>query len=453
MPYDVKLLNAVHDGEADIADRDAVIEVVAGMVETMVHGHPKPRPAMEQRYRTQLRTLREVMRRLAVEAALPTSLRRWTSSQSPTDTSSMIRAAAEEVFESLLDVLDGLEEREDGERFDYADVRNLNDDDPGAGDVPSPAALEPVAAAVEPVSIFISYSHADKPLAQALCEGLHARGHRVWIDNQELRIGDSLIERVSTAIADIDFFLALVSPASAQSSWCQKELALAVSGELNRKGMRVMPLRVDGVQMPAALGDQLYLEISLDDVDAAVDRLLRDIASYRADAEQGADEGQAADQMRAREDPARPAAGAPGFEPADFEPVRILGVVAQGVGKPLNDGSRGSALYRVPLQLSRRPPRAWVELFSRNWDHPPRFTTMHRPRIGSVEGDTVVLDGTTMDELENVHLDTLRAVMDKTNAEVAEIERREQEAKRDDERQRLSHEAAVRDVSRRLRFD
>jgi TIR domain len=68
-------------------------------------------------------------------------------------------------------------------------------------------------------SIFISYSHADKALAQALATELEKRGLRVWIDEGELKIGDSLIERIATAIAEIDFFLALVSQSSAQSNW------------------------------------------------------------------------------------------------------------------------------------------------------------------------------------------------------------------------------------------
>ena len=159
---------------------------------------------------------------------------------------------------------------------------------------------------MDDASIFISYSHDDKELARALYEGLRAREHRVWIDDQELRVGDSLIERIATAIADVDFFLALVSPAAARSRWCQKELALAVSGELSRKGMRVMPLRVDGAAMPAALGDQLYLEVSLDDVDAAVDRLLRDIASYRADTQDAAEQQHVAEQERDRGGAHRP---------------------------------------------------------------------------------------------------------------------------------------------------
>jgi hypothetical protein len=130
-------------------------------------------------------------------------------------------------------------------------------------------------------SIFISYAHADQQLAHALYEGLKAHGHRAWIDEHEPRVGDSLIGRIATAIADIDFFLPLVSPAAAHSRWCQKELELAINGQLARTNMRLMPLRVDGAQMPAALSDQLYLDVSHADVNAAIDRLVRDIASYQ----------------------------------------------------------------------------------------------------------------------------------------------------------------------------
>ena len=446
MPYDVKRLNALYEGEAEISDHDSVIEITAGMVETMVRGYPKPSAAMENRYRTQLRALREVLRRQGIAGELPDSLRRWLAEAPGNLPPSLIRDKAGEVFEPLLDSLD---EHEDGLPACDAGPRALSDHDPGT-DLPI---SDPPSSVNDPASIFISYSHEDKELARALYDRLKARGHMVWIDEQELRVGDSLIERISTAIADIDFFLALVSPAAAESRWCRKELALAVSGELNRRGMRVMPLRVDGAKMPAALGDQLYLEVSLDDVDTAVERLLRDIASYRVDAQAADDQARASDQAQHREQQSRAHDNSPAGEPYHFELLRIVGVVAEGVGTPLNDGSRRSALYRVPLQLSGRPSRVWAELFKRNWDRPPNFTSMHRPGIGSVQGDTVVLDGTTMDELETVHLTTLRAVMEKTNAEAAEIERCEHAARQREHQRRRSHEENVRDVSRRLRFD
>jgi hypothetical protein len=40
-------------------------------------------------------------------------------------------------------------------------------------------------------AVFISYSHADAELARRLAKGLRDRGIRVWIDEGELKVGDS----------------------------------------------------------------------------------------------------------------------------------------------------------------------------------------------------------------------------------------------------------------------
>ena len=65
----------------------------------------------------------------------------------------------------------------------------------------------------------------------------------------------------------------------------------------------------------------------------------------------------------------------------DDEPIRILNIIASEVGTPRNDGTRGSALYAVPFQLSHRPTAAWAEHFVRTWDRPPSWSTRHRPGI------------------------------------------------------------------------
>jgi hypothetical protein len=79
-----------------------------------------------------------------------------------------------------------------------------------------------------------------------------------------------------------------------------------------------------------------------------------------------------------------------------FEPIEIVGVDTPNVSTPRDDGIRGSGLCRVPIKLSRRPPREWAAAVPDIWNHPPEFTTMHRPGIASVRGDTLVLDGTTI---------------------------------------------------------
>ena len=104
-------------------------------------------------------------------------------------------------------------------------------------------------------------SHDEATLASELADGLRAHRLQVWIDEDELKIGDSIIERIATAIAGIDFFLILVSEASRESNWCRKELSLAVTGELGREGVAVLPVRVRGAEIPEALRDKLHLDL------------------------------------------------------------------------------------------------------------------------------------------------------------------------------------------------
>jgi hypothetical protein len=129
-------------------------------------------------------------------------------------------------------------------------------------------------------SVFLSYSWADKPLARELAEGLTAHGCRVWIDEGELRVGDSLVQSISEALDQVDFVVALVSAASVQSDWCRKEISLAMTGELKRQGVTVMPLRVGDVEMPPTLKDKVHLAVDPTALPEAVDGLLINIRRH-----------------------------------------------------------------------------------------------------------------------------------------------------------------------------
>jgi hypothetical protein len=135
------------------------------------------------------------------------------------------------------------------------------------------------------------------------------------------------------------------------------------------------------------------------------------------------------------------------------EPLKIVGVDVDGVTRPANDGSRGSALYAVPLQLNRKPSRLWAEVFPHVWNSPPQFTTMHRPGIARISGDKIILDGTTMEEVEGCHLATLKVVFPEVDRKVAEIEAMQRAERERDEEERLEHEDSVRKVAAHLKFD
>lgn len=135
------------------------------------------------------------------------------------------------------------------------------------------------------------------------------------------------------------------------------------------------------------------------------------------------------------------------------EPIKIVGVVEDEVTLPRNDGTRGSGLYAVPFQLSRRPSSKWAERFVENWNHPPSFTTMHRPGIVKVRGDRIILDGTAMDEVERYHARTLKLALEKTNEEAAAEEERARLLAEQQRRSELEHRNSVGEVSKRLKFD
>jgi len=78
---------------------------------------------------------------------------------------------------------------------------------------------------------------------------------------------------------------------------------------------------------------------------------------------------------------------------------------------------------------------------------------MHRPGIARISGDKIILDGTTMDEVERYHVKTLKLALQKTNEEAEREEERERllaEQKRTSE---LKHRDSVRGVPKRLKFD
>ncbi|MGC0252468.1 toll/interleukin-1 receptor domain-containing protein [Pseudactinotalea sp. Z1748] len=260
-------------------------------------------------------------------------------------------------------------------------------------------------------SAFISYSHQDRDMVYSVAEALQADDIHVWLDEWDVRTGDSLVERISAAIHAVDFVMAFISAASVGSEWCRKEISLAMTGELADRGVKVLPVRVDNVTMPSSLKDKKYLDATGLGSDEIKDRLATDMHAHLRP-------GRTLPPRRVRSKSAGPS-------PVEDGPIRIVGVDAQGITSPRNDGTPGSALYRVPILLSQQPDQEWAELMEQNWDRPPRHTSMHRPGIGSVSGRTFVLDGTTLEEVEQHHLETLEHAIGRTNQQYEETARRQ----------------------------
>jgi predicted nucleotide-binding protein len=137
------------------------------------------------------------------------------------------------------------------------------------------------------VRVFISYSHGDSWFAQRLEEALKERSIDVWIDKNEILVGDSLLGRIREGIDSSDFVCALISKNSINSRWVQSELEIALNQQIDDQKVKVLPLILeDGIKLPSFLVGKLYIDFSRkeyfdDGVKLIMRRLDREAVSHQ----------------------------------------------------------------------------------------------------------------------------------------------------------------------------
>lgn len=93
-----------------------------------------------------------------------------------------------------------------------------------------------------PPSVFLSHSSPDKRFVRWLAEHLRTEGAKVWIDESEIKVGDSLIDKISEGIDRCDYLAAVISPSSVDSEWVRRELNIALTQEIKGRRVKVLPL-------------------------------------------------------------------------------------------------------------------------------------------------------------------------------------------------------------------
>ena len=94
------------------------------------------------------------------------------------------------------------------------------------------------------INVFISHNYKDKPMARKIAKELDKYGIKVWIDESEIRLGDSLIEKIRDGLDHMDFLIALISENSVHSEWVKKELDIAMNKEIDGKKVIAIPILV-----------------------------------------------------------------------------------------------------------------------------------------------------------------------------------------------------------------
>jgi|GEM_PF-771588 len=122
-----------------------------------------------------------------------------------------------------------------------------------------------------PFKVFLSYSRNDKSVAQKIASTLGAKDILVWLDTQELQLGDSLVSKVKEGISASDYIIVLLSENSVKSSWVAHELGHNLIDWENRD-ITLLPIRVDNCEVPAALASYQFIDFR-EDFESGVKKL------------------------------------------------------------------------------------------------------------------------------------------------------------------------------------
>lgn len=103
--------------------------------------------------------------------------------------------------------------------------------------------------------LFISYSRRNSELADYLFKSFSSSGFTVYYDKEKTLVGERFAVQIVKELKRTDAVVAIVSPASAESTWCQAELYHAHA--LNKM---IAPIRVGSDPLPIPIPLELLLK-------------------------------------------------------------------------------------------------------------------------------------------------------------------------------------------------
>ena len=308
----------------------------------------------------------------------------------------------------------------------------------------------------QPPTAFVSYSwesdeHRD--WVKELSTRLRSDGVATILDQWAAVLGDQLPEYMERGIRDNDFVLIVCTPTYKAKS-DSRTGGVGYEGDImtaevltdgnHRKFIPILRQGSWSSSLPSWLKGKLSIDLSGNPYsEANYDELRRTLLGIREHAPPVTPAKTPAERLQ--DPPAPPVRTAP-------EEVTITRIISESVTTPKNDGTRGSALYMVPFQLSRRPSVEWQQEFLSLWRNPPRFTTMHRSSIASIVGDQIRLDGTTIEEIRSYHHATLKLCVEKANQNVAQRTTAKQQRERVAAERAAEHKARIETLAAGIHF-
>lgn len=138
----------------------------------------------------------------------------------------------------------------------------------------------------EQFDAYLSHPHSARDFALRLKEALQGRGLRIWMADEQVRLGDSIPERLAEGLANSRTVVAVITADTEKSTWARREIEAAIERHASTGRGRVILVVAEPVELPSDLARYRYLDMSRrrpDEFDAAVEQLVEVIKSEPAD--------------------------------------------------------------------------------------------------------------------------------------------------------------------------
>ncbi|MGW4160344.1 toll/interleukin-1 receptor domain-containing protein [Streptomyces sp. NPDC004788] len=121
---------------------------------------------------------------------------------------------------------------------------------------------------------FISHGHRDKPWVTPFVAKMRLSGADIWLDEWEIRPGDSIPGKVNQALDLVDTVILFWSADAAGSAWVNTEMESALTRKLTEDGFRIIPVKLDGTPLPPLLRPLMYVSLETGEEDLALRQIL-----------------------------------------------------------------------------------------------------------------------------------------------------------------------------------
>ena len=108
--------------------------------------------------------------------------------------------------------------------------------------------------------VFLSHSSKDKDAVRDIAERLRRDGLKVWFDEWEIKLGDSIPSKIEAGLENSRILLLCMSTNAFGSDWAQLEAGTFRFRDPLNKERRFIPLRLDDTPVRGSLAQFLYIK-------------------------------------------------------------------------------------------------------------------------------------------------------------------------------------------------